>query len=1117
MSADRNLLFGILAVQMDFVSPTALVAGMNAWLLRKDRPLSDHLLDQGCLAADHAALIEGLVTAHLKRHENDAERSLAALSSAQLLVQTLKQRFADRDVQASLAHVGSGTLMQPVAPPAKDDSEPRFRILRPHARGGLGEVYVAEDRELRREVALKEIQPGFAKNQNSRGRFLLEAEVTGGLEHPNIVPVYGLGTYADGRPYYAMRFIRGDSFKEAADRFHATKYPDDSSRNLAFRNLLKRFVDVCNAVAYAHSRGILHRDLKPGNVMLGKYGETLVVDWGLAKPVADGTATARDAETERALQPSSGNSYVETMHGAAVGTPAFMSPEQAAGRIDDLGPTSDVYSLGATLYAIVTGTPPFAGEVGEILKRVEAGEFRPPREVAADVPAPLDAVIRKAMARRKEDRYATATDLAAEIENLLADEPVTAYREPPVTRVRRWGRKHPGVVAALASTVFVGVAGLGAGLYFVNAEKNLKEMARREAVEASRRAEEQRVIADDQRALAERERNRAEGERQVAQAVRHFLQKNLLSQASVSEQMNAQRASRGSPADAKQDVTIKELLGRAANEFSPQTVGEKFPAQPLIQAEILGTIADAFEAIDENARAVTFAKAKCECLESQLGMTHPAAYGANVDLVFAYMAAGRHADAMSTAVAVIDRLGERLRAEGSAADGTIDQAFASIWAHFERRLDLKVFVLPTFNSVTPGALFALVKLKMAIPTLREIAALTAKRFGPTSHEANTIDLILAFALHGTGDLDGAARLYESVLASGSARIGPNDLRVAGLQQVYAVTLITLRRDPEKSLDLLKRSTATIAPLLGPDHPATISSKVLLAGAYMSRGRHADAVPLFDLALTAHRTLYGPDHGKTLATLNALATCLDKTGQHARAQGLYEEAWKKTESKLGPDDPATHEARDELAESYRADGKFDRAIPLLDTTRALRAAKQGPDHVKTLDSVNRLAGAYLDAGKNEAARPLIAEYLRGLRKRASPNDPEFADALSATGQRLMKAQEYEPAQKAFAECLAIREAAQPAVWTTPLTKSLLGGALLAMKKFDEAGPLLVSGYEGMKAAEAKIPASRKFRLPEACDRLIQFAEATNKPDDVKKWKAEKERWADVPRPAGGKSK
>jgi tRNA A-37 threonylcarbamoyl transferase component Bud32 len=170
----------------------------------------------------------------------------------------------------------------------------RFRILRLHDQGGLGDIYLARDQELNRDVALKEIQNRFADHPLYRARFQFEAEITGALEHPGIVPVYGLGHHADGRPYYAMRFIKGDSLKEAIAKYHggAGNGPEPGERGLALRGLLRRFLDVCNAVAYAHSRGVLHRDLKPGNIIVGQYGETLVVDWGLAKVVGRSDASA---------------------------------------------------------------------------------------------------------------------------------------------------------------------------------------------------------------------------------------------------------------------------------------------------------------------------------------------------------------------------------------------------------------------------------------------------------------------------------------------------------------------------------------------------------------------------------------------------------------------------------------------------------------------------------------------------------------------------------------------------------------------------------------------------------------------------------------------------------
>jgi serine/threonine protein kinase/tetratricopeptide (TPR) repeat protein len=482
--ADRNLLFGILALQIDFISPDQLVAGLNAWVLRKGDPLADVFEDQGVLSRSRRALLEPLVTEHLQTHGCDLRHELVE-AAAEMSTRLLAAPMADPDLRAAMETItrppsGSGPAGTGNATDHNGgrfpgpDAGGRYRIVRQHAKGGLGVVFLAHDTELNRQVALKEIQTHYADDLVSRARFLLEAEITGGLEHPGIVPVYGMGRYTDGRPYYAMRFIRGDSLKDAIEGFHeADQKPrrDSGERALELQKLLRRFLDVCEAVAYAHSRGVLHRDIKPGNVMVGLYGETLVVDWGLAKVVGRPEALA-GTNDEITLRPFPSGGSSSTLPGSALGTPAYMSPEQAEGRLDDLSPASDVYSLGATLYCLLTGRAPFLdGNQALVLAHVAAGEFPRPRQVNPRVPAALEAVCRKAMALRPAQRYRTTMELAADIERWLADEPVSAYRAPLVQRIWRLVRRRP--MAALVLPLFM-VADFSVATYYQVSTRSYK-------------------------------------------------------------------------------------------------------------------------------------------------------------------------------------------------------------------------------------------------------------------------------------------------------------------------------------------------------------------------------------------------------------------------------------------------------------------------------------------------------------------------------------------------------------------------------------------------------------------------------------------------------------------
>ncbi len=312
---------------------------------------------------------------------------------------------------------------------APDLTGTRYSIESRLAMGGMATVYRAHDQELDRSVALKILTlPDVHGDLASR--MLREARIVAQLEHPGIVPIHDVGTLPDGRVYYTMKLVQGQTL----DR------QQRSSANLNDR--LRLFLRICDAVAFAHSRGVLHRDLKPSNIMVGAFGEALVMDWGIAARIREqqaGTAPATDAPGEI---PSP-----ITQNGVIVGTPGYLSPEQASGAVDRIDQYSDIYGLGAVLYFILTGQSPIPDHaIAVAIDRTIRGDFVAPRSIRSEVPRRLEAICLKAMALNPEDRYPSVDSLSADISRFLDGQPVSARREMLWEVAGRWIARNQFIV-----------------------------------------------------------------------------------------------------------------------------------------------------------------------------------------------------------------------------------------------------------------------------------------------------------------------------------------------------------------------------------------------------------------------------------------------------------------------------------------------------------------------------------------------------------------------------------------------------------------------------------------------------------------------------------------------
>jgi eukaryotic-like serine/threonine-protein kinase len=500
MKSTSDALFGAVAVELDVIDVPRLAAVLRECGSKSDMSLVEVLLRRQWMTPEQRGAIDDRVNqlASERSGERAGEFQQEAESEADVAAPGAEadDRFHRTVLFSDGQMHGTATTVD-----FKSISRSKYTLTRVHGRGGLGRVWLARDRQLQREVALKELAAGKADDEGAKSRLIKEAQVTGQLEHPNIVPVYDLdeGAAEEG-PFYTMRFLRGETLKDAIDRYHKSGQAD----RMELRRLLQAFVNICHAIAYAHSRGVVHRDLKPSNIVLGDFGEVIVIDWGLAFLVND----AESGEGPK-VQTAGPSDERELEEGHPIGTPAYMAPEQADGRQALVNRSTDIYGLGGVLFNILTGRPPHAAPSGgsslkdtmDLLKRISSGPTPRVRAMSPSVPAPLDAICAKSMARAQADRYATASELADDAQRWLADEPVAVYREPWHDRLFRWlRRRRAAVIAGGWSLVAVAVA-CAVAAFVMNEARRTEAAAKQKAEDAL--AAEQKALDGERAARAE--------------------------------------------------------------------------------------------------------------------------------------------------------------------------------------------------------------------------------------------------------------------------------------------------------------------------------------------------------------------------------------------------------------------------------------------------------------------------------------------------------------------------------------------------------------------------------------------------------------------------------------
>jgi serine/threonine protein kinase len=1012
-----------------------------------------------------------------------------------------------------------------------------YRLMEQIGEGGFGLVFVAEQQEpVKRKVALKIIKPGMDSAQVI-ARFEAERQALALMDHPNIARVLDAGATDSGRPYFVMELVRGIPITEYCDK-----------HQLSPHERLELFITVCQAIQHAHQKGIIHRDVKPSNVLVTSHDgkpAAKVIDFGVAKAI-------HQHLTERTIY---------THFAQMIGTPLYMSPEQAEMSGLDIDTRSDIYSLGVLLYELLTGTTPLEKHrlrqaaydeirrlireeeppkpstrlsTSESIAAVAAQRKMEPAKLSKLVRGDLDWITMKALDKDRTRRYETANGLARDIQRYLSDEPVEASPPSTVYRLRKLARKHRTVLTTAAAFVVLLTAGagiatwqavratqaetlaVGANTHLDAANTELKRSnqsldaanqnltATNHQLELARQAADRAAAAEKTAADKERAaRMEEERQRKFAEAIRQFVQDDFLALTSVEGQERFGGA--GHEALSK-DTTLGQLLDRAAEKLRSRQ-----DLDPRIEAELCWIVGVNYRCAGEAAKGVPFLERAVALRKQVLGRDHEQTLDALNSLAVCYGAAGK----MDLAQTLLEetlklqkaKLGpdhpgtlasmNNLASEYSAA-GKLDLALPLL----EELLQLIKAKLGPDHRHTLTSMNSLAtayqdagKLHLAVPLYEETLKVRRAKFGPDHPDTLNSMNNLAYVYQRAGKLDVALLLFQETLKLHKAKLGPDHpntlIIMNNLAEGYRVA-----GELDLALPLYEETLKVRKAKLGPDHPDTLTSMNNLALGYLAIRKLDLALALYEETLKLRKAKLGLDHPDTLTSMGGLAGFYWSIRRLDQSISLYEETLKLREKKIGRSHPATQLTVANLGVNYRDAGRLTEALPLLE--EAYRASRTIP----TLRWVGaELLDGYSRAGKAEAATTLARDLVAGARQSLPRESPQLAGVLAQYGVTLLQLKAFTDAEPLLRETLAIREKHQAELWSTYNTQSMLGGALLGQKKNGDAEPLLLKGYEGMKTREKTIPPQGKVRLTEAAERLVQLYETTGNAAEAERWRKE----------------